>query len=389
MFLGIDMLLKEKLGLIKGKRVGLLAHAASVDAKGRHILDRLAKEGDAKITALFGPEHGFATKAQDMEVVDTHMDSVSGLPVYSLYGTDLDSLKPTPEMLKDIDVLVMDLQDIGSRYYTYVWTAALAMEACKEGGKGIIVCDRPNPIGGTLVEGPGIDEGYQSFVGLFPIPVRHGMTIGEIVQLMNDQGGMDVDLTVAQMHGWNRGMKWADTGLSWTNPSPNMRSYTAALLYPGMCLIEATNVSEGRGTDTPFEVAGAPFVDTDDLMEAFNSLKLPGVHAAPTSFIPTRQKWEGSLCHGLRFVISDEDAFRPYLTGLAFIWLCHKMYKDSGFEWRNAPYEFVTNRPAIDLLTGSSLFRESIADLSIKDIKKLARTPDDLIELRDESLIYE
>ncbi len=388
MLLGIDILLTKKLSLIKGKRVGLLAHAASLNAEGRHTLDRLANDAGTRITALFGPEHGFATKAQDMEPVETHEDAQGKLPVYSLYGGDLDSLKPSPAMLEDLDVLVVDLQDIGSRYYTYIWTVALCMEACVESGKGMIVCDRPNPIGGELIEGPEIDEGYQSFVGLFPIPVRHGMTIGEIVQLMNDQGGMGAKVTVVAMEGWKRSMSWQDTGLAWTNPSPNMRSYTAALLYPGMCLIEATNISEGRGTDTPFEIAGAPYMDTDDLMEAFNALGLPGVTAAPTSFIPMRQKWEGKLCHGIRWVITDAAAFRPYLTGLAFIWLCHKMYSNSGFEWRHDPYEFVADRPAIDLLTGSSRFREAIPKLDVETLELLAETPDELIDARSSALIY-
>ena len=388
MRLGIDLLLNERRGLIDGKRLGLLAHAASVDASRAHTLDRLASGSGAKVTALFGPEHGFATKAQDMESVETHTDPTTKLPIYSLYGRDINSLKPMPEMLGGIDTLVVDLQDIGSRYYTYIWTAALCMEACADAKKGVIVCDRPNPIGGTLVEGPGMEQGFESFVGLFPIPNRHGMTVGEIVQLMNDQGGMGVDLTVVPMEGWERGMSWPDTGLGWVNPSPNMRSYTAALLYPGMCLIEATNLSEGRGTDTPFTVAGAPFVDTDDLMAAFDELCLPGVHAAPTSFIPTRQKWAGKLCHGLRFVVTDPAEFRPYLTGLAFVWLCHKMYSSQGFQWRNDPYEFVSAQPAIDLLTGSSTFRESISNLSLEIIEQLAETPFEELELRKTALIY-
>ncbi|MBN1282806.1 MAG: DUF1343 domain-containing protein [Proteobacteria bacterium] len=388
MLLGIEALIKDRPELIEGKRAGLLAHAASVDAAGRHTLDRLANDGGATIAALFGPEHGFATKAEDMEAVESHAYAASNVPVHSLYGKDLDSLKPTPEMLKGIDALIVDLQDIGSRYYTYIWTTALCMEACAEAKKPIVVCDRPNPIGGELVEGPGIDEGYQSFVGLFPIPVRHGMTIGEIVQLMNDQGGMGCDLSVVPMQGWRRDMRWAEAGLPWVNPSPNMRSYTAALLYPGMCLVEATNISEGRGTDTPFEVAGAPYMDTDELMEAFNALSLPGVSAAPTSFIPTRQKWANRLCHGVRFVVSDEKGFRPYLAGLAFIWLCHRLYRGKGFEWRNDPYEFVTNRPAIDLLTGSSAFREAIDGLSLDTIEVLAKTPYELIEMRRSALLY-
>ncbi len=388
MLLGIDTLLGKRRDLIGGKRVGLLANAASITGAGGHTLDALAADKSFDIKALFGPEHGFATRAQDMEPVASHDDPASGLPVFSLYGKDLDSLKPTPQMIEGIDVLVCDLPDIGSRYYTYVWTACLCMEACAEAGKPIIVCDRPNPIGGELVEGPGIEEGFESFVGLKSIPNRHGMTLGEIVQFVNDSENIKVDLEVIKMEGWRRGMLWKDTGLAWINPSPNMRSYTAALVYPGMCLVEATNISEGRGTDTPFEIVGAPFFDTEKFISEFESLGLPGVHVAPTSFIPTRQKWMGNMCQGVRWVVSDEKAFRPYLTGLAFIWLAHLLYKDKGFEWRNAPYEFVTERPAIDLLTGSADFREAIGEISMDDLERLAETPGELLDLRESSLLY-
>lgn len=388
MLLGIDILLGKRRDLLKGKRVGLLANAASVTSAGVHALDELAKDKSVKITALFGPEHGFATRAQDMEPVESHDDPASGLPVYSLYGRDLDSLKPTPRMIDGIDLLVCDLPDVGSRYYTYVWTACLCMEACAEAGKPIIVCDRPNPIGGDLVEGPGIEEGFESFVGLQSIPNRHGMTIGEIVQFVNVRDKTEADLEVIRMEGWRRGMSWRDTGLGWVNPSPNMRSYTAALVYPGMCLVEATNISEGRGTDTPFEIVGAPYFDSEQFISEFEALKLPGVHVAPTSFIPTMQKWMGNMCQGVRWVVNDEKAFRPYLTGLAFIWLAYKLYGDKGFEWRADPYEFVTERPAIDLLTGSADFREEIDEIAFDDIERLSETPGELIELRKSSLLY-
>ena len=388
MRLGIDLLVEEKLSLIEGRRVGILAHAASVNAAGLHTVERLAKSGICEVAALFGPEHGIATKAQDMEPVESRVDPASRLPVYSLYGATLDSLKPTPEMLSGIDVLVIDLQDVGSRYYTYVWTACLAAEACAEAGKEVVVCDRPNPIGGERVEGGAIEPGFESFVGLHSLPVRHGMTIGEIVQMVNKSQGMGGELHTIMIEGWRRGQSWPTYGNNWINPSPNMRSYTAALLYPGMCLLEATNMSEGRGTDTPFEIVGAPYVDSEELIDAFASLKLPGVHLAPTSFIPTMQKWTGKLCQGVRWVVEDAEIFRPYFTGLAFVWLLKKMYGERGFEWRRAPYEFVTNRPAIDLLTGCNCFREGIDSLSLDEIAAMAETPAEILEERRANLLY-
>lgn len=374
MKLGIDVLLEKKKELIKGKKIGILAHAASVDTRGKHTIDRISKSRLGRIVALFGPEHGLATHAQDMEAVNSAVDSTTGIPIHSLYGSTLDSLKPTQEMLKDTDVLVCDLQDIGSRYYTYVWTVCLCAEACKESGKKIIICDRPNPINGETVEGGEIEEGFESFVGLYSIPVRHAMTIGEIVSLVNKREKIGADITIVKMQGWKRGQSWDDIKLNWTNPSPNMCSYTAALLYPGMCLIEGTNISEGRGTDTPFEIVGAPYMDTEKFIKEFRKLKLNGVIAAPSAFIPMRQKWAGKYCNGIRWTITDVKKFRPYLTGLVFLWLMNRMYKGKGFEWRVAPYEFVTNRPAIDLLTGSAFFRENIDKLKLDDLKDFAKT---------------
>ncbi|MFH0800650.1 MAG: DUF1343 domain-containing protein [Pseudomonadota bacterium] len=387
MRLGIDVLMDSRLEFLKGRRIGVLAHAASLNAEGLHAVDRIAR-GGGKMAALFGPEHGLLTMAQDMEAVSSAVDPSSGIQIHSLYGATLDSLKPTAAMLEGIDVLVVDLQDVGSRYYTYVWTASLCAEACAEAGKQVVVCDRPNPIGGTRVEGGGIEEDFESFVGLHSLPVRHGMTIGEIVQLMNNRAGIGANLTVVPMEGWRRDMSWTDTGIPWTNPSPNMCSYTAALLYPGMCLIEGTNISEGRGTDTPFEIVGAPYIDSEEIIEAFGALKLPGVRVAPSSFIPTRQKWKSLICNGVRWIISDVGAFEPYLTGLAFLWLVNKLYKGRGFEWRHEPYEFVTNRPAIDLLTGSSKFREGIDALSLDDLKSMCKTPANLLSERKVHLLY-
>lgn len=386
--LGIENLIEENRVLISGLRVGILAHAASINTKNAHAIDLISNSGLCEVTALFGPEHGLMTRAEDMEAVSHAKDTASGVSIYSLYGATLDSLKPTKEMLEKMDVLVVDIQDIGSRYYTYVWTTCLCMEACAEAGKKIIVCDRPNPIGGTIVEGGGIDEGYESFVGLHSIPVRHGMTIGEIARLVNEREKIGANLEVVKMDGWKREMNWPDTGIPWTNPSPNMRSYTAALLYPGMCLLEATNFSEGRGTDTPFEIVGAPYVDSDEIIGEFEKLNLPGIKAAPTSFIPTFQKWHGRLCNGIRWVVTDAKTFRPYLTGLAFVGLIYRLYKGRGLEWRSEPYEFVTNRPAIDLLTGYAFFREKVEVLSMQDIARLSTESKQLIDDRKKHLLY-
>jgi uncharacterized protein YbbC (DUF1343 family) len=388
MRLGIDMLLNKHRSVLTKKRLGILANAASVNADGIHVLDMLTRDSSWKVTALFGPEHGFITKAQDMEPVKSRNDPTSDLPIFSLYGHDIESLKPTKSMLDQIDVLLIDLQDIGSRYYTYIWTAALCAEACAEAGKSVILCDRPNPIGGKRVEGGEIDEGFESFVGLKYIPNRHGMTMGEIVQFVNGAEKMGFDLTIMKMEGWKREMVWPDTGLKWTNPSPNMRSFTAALVYPGMCLIEATNISEGRGTDTPFEIVGAPYFNADEFIQEFMELNLPGIHVGTTAFIPARQKWQSKLCRGVRWIVSDANSFRPYLTGLAFIWLANRLYKGCGFEWRKDPYEFVTDRPAIDLLTGSDAFRTSIDEISLDDLYQLSETPKEMLKIRQKALLY-
>jgi uncharacterized protein YbbC (DUF1343 family) len=262
------------------------------------------------------------------------------------------------------------------------------MKACAEFGKELIVCDRPNPIGGLLVEGGKIEDGFESFVGLYSLPARHGMTIGEIVNFVNDRYEIGAALTIMKMEGWQRSMLWPETGLCWHDPSPNMKSFEAGLLYPGMCLIEATNLSEGRGTNEPFLLVGAPFIDGKVLSREFNSLGLPGISAEDVSFTPSRQKWIDEECFGVRWHITDKQTFRPYLTGLAFIWIVNRMYSKKGFKWRADPYEFIADKPAIDLLTGSSAFRESIASAKIEDLINFSQTPKELLTLRSEQLIY-
>ncbi|MBI4366588.1 MAG: DUF1343 domain-containing protein [Deltaproteobacteria bacterium] len=350
----------------RGARVGLVCHQASRTAQGIHAAGLLAKNSHWYLTTLFGPEHGVAAAAaQDMECVVSGRDPATGLPAYSLYGDGEASLIPTPAMLRAVDVLAIDLQDIGARYYTYIYTTAFCLQACAALHKPVLVCDRPNPIGGATLEGPLSEPGFRSFVGWYPLPVRHGMTIGEAARYFNVEHRLRADLTVLPMDGWRRDWLWDDTGLAWVNPSPNMRSLAAALLYPGLCLLEATNVAEGRGTPTPFEHCGAPWIDGPRLAREISTLQLPGIHVEPTTFCPGARKYAGTICQGVRFTITDRDRFTPYAFGLALLSVLRAF---DGFRWRDphgdlpddGPYEFVTDRPAIDLLTGSARVREAI-----------------------------
>lgn len=390
MLLGLDILLRDHRDLLKGKRLGILGHQASLNAHGRHILDLLLPEESWKVTTLFGPEHGITTQAQDMEPVASGIHKPTGLPVYSLYGHSEKELKPTEEMLADIDTLVIDLQDIGSRYYTYIWTTAMCMEACSKSGREVLLLDRPNPINGVTLEGESNQKGYTSFVGLHPMPVRHGMTIGEIAKFINDTEDINCRLTVIPMEGWQREWYWEDTGLAWTDPSPNMRSPLQALLYPGACLLEGTNVSEGRGTDTPFEIAGAPFVDSQELLEALREFDLPGLRIEPVSFTPSHQKWAGKPCQGVRFRVTEKGHFRSYVTGLALTWALYSLYQGKGFEWRLEPYEFIEDIQAIDLLTGGTTVRQGIEKhLPLREILEWVEEPSpSFIRQRKPYLIY-
>lgn len=384
--LGNDLLLHDGAALLTGKRVGILAHQASLLSDGRHIVDALVSQ--YHVTALFGPEHGLTTYAQDMESVGDSKDAKTGLPVFSLYGKTIASLSPTAEMLKLIDVLVIDLQDIGTRYYTYVWTAALAMKACADAGKQVIICDRPNPLGGEKCEGAPIHKGFESFVGLYNVPVRHSLTIGEICKLVAKREKLNLNMEILRCTGWQRNQSFPDFAKTWVNPSPNMRSYAAALLYPGMCLLEATNLSEGRGTETPFELVGAPYLQSEEMIARLQNLELPGWDATPELFSPTFQKWAREKCQGVRFNITDVQKFQPYLFGLAFLWVTHKLYERKGFAWRKDPYEFVTHIPAIDLLTGSAAFSKRISTRDFAEIVPLAQVDERFLSEREEVLLY-
>ena len=365
---GLARLAKEQFAPWRGLRLGLLCNPTAVDVQLRHLIDLAAERTDLKLVRLFGPEHGIRGAAQDMVDVTSRRDERTGLPVISLYGNDFASLSPSPASLRDLDALVFDLQDIGSRYYTFIWTMALAMQAAGRQGLSFWVLDRPNPLGGELLEGPLVSPGFESFVGLHPLPVRHGMTAGEIAGWLRGERGIEVDLKVTKMIGWRREELFDGTGLPWIPPSPNMPTLETALVYPGQCLLEGTNVSEGRGTTRPFEIFGAPFVDPERLRHRLEEHSLPGVRFRPLHFQPTFHKFAGQSCGGLMLHVTDRGSYRPFLTGMAVVAALQELWPDD-FRFRTEPYEFVKEIPAFDLLCGSDrirrglLGRESLASL--------------------------
>jgi len=364
---GVDVLLAEKIPVLRGRRVGVLCHPASVNRNLVHVVDALAAAG-VNMTRLFGPEHGIRGEAQDMIGVEGDRDTRTSIPVTSLYGDSFESLAPSVAELADIDMLVVDLQDVGSRYYTFIWTMALCLQRAARAGVSVLVLDRPNPIGGLAIEGGEVEPAVESFVGLGSIPVRHGLTIGEVARLVQagiPWGGqrfahsLDVDLEVIGMRGWRRALFFDETRLPWVLPSPNMPTAETALVYPGMCLLEGTNISEGRGTTRPFEIVGAPFVDGYQLAEHLAGDALPGVRFRPLSFRPTFHKFAGQVCGGVQLHVVDRAAFQPYRTGVAVLRALHLLVGEE-FAWRTEKYEFVSDRPAIDLLTGGVAIRLGI-----------------------------
>ncbi|MBW1830149.1 MAG: DUF1343 domain-containing protein [Deltaproteobacteria bacterium] len=352
----------EAVRLVAGRNVGLLAHGASVDRSLRPASSVLRQAG-AHVRALFGPEHGFASAAQDM--VGVGSQPASETPVYSLYGDDAQDLSPKPEWLRGLDAIVIDLQDIGSRYYTYVWTAALMVKVAAAVGTDVVILDRPNPLGGVRVEGAPQREGYLSFVGLHPIAVRHGLTIAELMCWVCDREQIDRGvLDVVEMDGWRRALEWWDTDLPWVMPSPNMPTLDTALVYPGGCLVEGTKLSEGRGTTRPFELWGGPGLDVGPLLE----LDLHGVSLRPVEFTPTFQKHAGRTCSGVQLHVTDPWVFRPYEAYLRMLAAVLPSVP-SEERWRTEAYEFVSDRPAIDLLTGGPEFRASVdAGVSVDEV---------------------
>ena len=337
-----------------GTRVGALLHPASVSSRLEHasrILEGLS--GDLfQLVAFFGPQHGYLGHTQDnMLEWKSYEHARLRIPVHSLYG---EHREPTPEMLRGIDVLLVDLQDVGARYYTFVWTLYLCMRACEAHGVTVVVLDRPNPINGLTTEGPLLDLAYKSFVGMHPIPVRHGRTIGELAQQFRDEAFPKCRLSILAMQNWERAMWFDQTGLTWVMPSPNMPTLDTATVYPGMCLLEATNISEGRGTTRPFEIFGAPFIDAETLSRELNNLKLPGVFFRANYFQPAFHKFASQLCGGAQLHVLDRDTFRPFETGIEIIRAIRKLYPES-FAWKQPPYEYEREKLPIQILLGAPI----------------------------------
>jgi len=344
-------------GELRGRKIGLVCNPASVDSQLRHVIDRAADAGSV-IGAIFGPQHGFRSDVQDNMIETPHVkDSRRRVPVYSLYS---ETRQPTPDMLSGLDALIVELQDVGTRIYTYIYTMANCMRAASRAGLRVIVCDRPNPVGGETVEGPILDDRFTSFVGQFPIPMRHGMTIGELAKLFNEHFGIHAPLEVSRMTGWNRASYFDATGLSWVLPSPNLPTLDSTIVYPGAVLVEGTNLSEGRGTTRPFELIGAPWIDPEPFADALNSRQLPGVHFRPVVFEPTFQKHARLACGGCQIHVIDRQTFRAVETGVAVI----DAFRAAGgtqFAWRDPPYEYEHAKMPIDILYGSSELREALA----------------------------
>ena len=354
---GIERLEAQPPTSLSGKRIGLLANPASVNGRFEHSRMTIDKVFPGQIKALFSPQHGFFAEKQDnMIESENSVDPVLQVPVFSLYGK---TREPTSDMLEEIDVLIVDLQDVGTRVYTFIYTMALCMKKAKACNKEIVVLDRPNPIDGVTIEGNCLRQEYASFVGMYPIPMRHGMTMGEIALLFNDHFGIGCQLSVVPMSGWDRRMRYRDTGLPWIAPSPNLPTPSSALVYPGQVLWEGTNVSEGRGTTQPFEVFGAPFLNLIAIMDHLNPEDIAGIHLRPLAFEPTYNKWTEHHCFGFQIHVVDPPLYRPYRTSLAILEAVYACHNDT-FQWKAPPYEYEYEKLPIDCITGDPSIRKAI-----------------------------
>ena len=384
--LGSDVVLCSN--RLTGARVGVVCNHASIDRGFLHVIDRVEMCEGVTLAAIFGPQHGFRSDVQDNMVETPHGDDARRrVPVYSLYS---ETREPTAEMLRGVDALIVDLQDIGARIYTYIYTMANCMRAAARHGVPVIICDRPNPIGGKAGEGARLQPGWESFVGQFPIPMRHGMTIGELAALFNDAFGIGASLEVVRMEGWTRDMYADATGLPWVMPSPNMPTLDTAIAYPGTVLFEGTMLSEGRGTTRPFELVGAPWIDAERFAGEMNGAALGGVYFRPAGFEPTFQKHAKQPCGGCQIHVTDRDAFEPVITGLALIDMFRRL--DPGrFAWRQPPYEYEHDKMPIDILAGSDVLRRQIE--SGTPIREIAASWKDdeaaFRRLREPYLMYE
>jgi uncharacterized protein YbbC (DUF1343 family) len=370
---GLELCLREPPAILKQARFGLLCNQASLDREFHYAHRLMAAAFPNQLKAIFSPQHGLFGVEQANMIESGHgFDSTLGVPIYSLYS---ETRKPTPEMLDGLDLFVVDLQDVGTRIYTFIWTVVHCMEACKEAEIPLLILDRPNPIGGVLIEGPVLDPAFKSFVGLAPIPMRHGLTIAELPLYCNAVLKINADVRVVPMQGWRREMSFNATGRTWCLPSPNLPRVEGVLTYPGMVLLEGTNLSEGRGTTIPFEAVGASYLDAEAYCRELEAFVLPGVVFRPVQFKPTFDKWAGEICDGVVLHVVDETAFRPYRTTVAILAAVKQLAPDA-FKWRPAPYEYEETLPPIDILSGGSSLREAIDADSIQ-------TADDLSSLGD------
>ena len=386
--IGLEVLLDSRIDLLKGQRVGLVVNPSSVDSGLRHAVDLLAARDDVRLTALFGPQHGIRGETQDNMIEwEGFSDSRTGLPVYSLYG---ETRVPYPEMLADVDTLVFDMQDVGTRIYTFIYTMAHCMQAAARDGKRVVVLDRPNPIDGVTIEGNTLEPEFASFVGLYPIPTRHGMTVAELARLFNAHFGIGCDLEVVTMEGWRREMWFDETGQPWVMPSPNMPTLDSATVFPGMVHVEGTMVSEGRGTTRPFELVGAPWVDPYALVEALEAEALAGCRLRPCFFQPTFQKHAGALCGGLQVHVTDRDAYPAVLVGIAVLRAIYGLDPER-FAWKQPPYEYVHDTLPFDVIAGTARLREQIvAQTPLAEIAAGWRADEAAFRvLREPYLLYE
>ena len=372
---------------LNGLRVGVLANPASIDHSFTHVVDRLGQSTDYTLAAIFGPQHGYQSNLQDNMIETPHAeDRRRSVPIFSLYS---ETREPTRDMLDLIDVLVIDLQDVGARIYTFIYSMANCLRAAARAGLPVIVCDRPNPIGGARVQGPMLEASYELFVGQFPMPMRHGMTVAELAQLFNDHHGIGADLEVVPMKGWSREMYWDATDVPWVMPSPNMPTLDTAIVYPGTVLLEGTILSEGRGTTRPFELIGAPWLDGELLAAHMNRIGLSGVHFRGVTFEPTFQKHARIACGGCQIHVTARDEFEPVKVGVSLLRECFGSAPDR-FAWRDPPYEYEHDKMPIDILAGSPALREQVEQqVAIEEIAASWRAGvADFEEVRRPYLLY-
>ena len=385
--LGLEKLLEEQSHLVRGAKVGLICNQASVDHSLRHAADLLHEHPEIQLQALFGPQHGIRGDVQDNMIETAHtIDPQTGLPIHSLYS---ETREPTEAMLKDLDVLIFDMQDVGCRIYTFAYTMANCMKAARKFGKKVIVCDRPNPITGEHVAGNVLEPEQASFVGQFAIPTRHAMTLGELAKLFNEHFGLGADLEVIKMDGWKRDHWHDQTDAPWVMPSPNIPTLDSATVFPGTVHFEGTQLSEGRGTTRPFELVGAPYVDPEEYARRLNERELPGVYFRSCIFRPTFQKHAGISCGGVQIHVLDREKFEPVITGITMVKIAYQLYPDE-FSWKEPPYEYVYDRNPFDVIAGTSRIREAMeVGSSIETLEESWREElDTFRRVREHYLLY-